>query len=146
MRPLDNNVAPIETPHDIAFTLLTQYMDPLLKSGRALTINKWLIKFKDLLKTQAYDNYDSYTAHKLKSRIIKYYGGKVAMTEEQHQTQSVHSSEISIADAINTAASYKEILKNQKLIDNQEINKCLIVLLKLLKLILEIAMVLPFIH
>ena len=49
-------------------------MDPLLKSGRALTINKLLIIFKDLLKTQAYDNYDSYTAHKLKSR----------MTEEQH--------------------------------------------------------------
>ena len=29
MRPLDNNAAPIETPHDIAFTLLMQYMDPL---------------------------------------------------------------------------------------------------------------------
>ena len=44
------------------------------------------------------------------------------MTAEQHQTQSVYSSEISIADAINTAATYKEILKNQELIDNQEIS------------------------
>ena len=106
----------------ILHSLYTQYMDPLLKSGCALRINKLLIKFKDLLKTQAYDNYDSYTVHKLKSRIIKYYGGKVAMTAEQHQTHSVYSSEISIADAINTAATYKEILKNQELIDNQEIS------------------------
>ena len=36
--------------------------------------------------------------------------------------QSVYSSEISIADAINTAAIYKEILKNQELTDNQEIS------------------------
>ena len=42
------------------------------------------------------------------------------MTEELHQTQSVYSSEISIADAINTAAMYKETIKNIDCIESQE--------------------------
>ena len=132
MRPVHNITTSIETTHGDAFTLLAQYMDPLLTSGRALTIHSSLDKFKPFLEDQDYELYDSYTAHKVKSRILMHCGSKVAITEEHHQSQSVYSSQISIADAINTAARYKEILKNNELIDCPEISykNYLIVLLK----------------
>ena len=49
-----------------------------------------------------------------------YCGSKVAITEEHRQFQAVYSSQISIADDINTAARYKEILQNNELIDSPE--------------------------
>ena len=54
--------------------------------------------------------------------LILHYGSKVAITEEHHQSQAVYSSQISMADATNTAARYKEILKNNELIDSPEIS------------------------
>ena len=71
MRPIPKDNSEAETCHDAAFALLAVYMDPLLSSGRALTIRALLDKYKHFLADQHYEYFDSYTAHKLKSRILK---------------------------------------------------------------------------
>ena len=49
MRPIPKDNSEAETCHGAAFALLAVYMDPLLSSGRALTIRALLDKYKHFL-------------------------------------------------------------------------------------------------
>ena len=109
--------------HDTCFVMLTNYMNPLLSSGRALDMQQLLSRYKIYLEERNYEQSDSYTTQKLKSRFMKHYGSKIHITEEVHKAQSVYSSEICITDVINTAASYKQLLKDTQLIENPECNR-----------------------
>ena len=71
-----------------------------------------LLRFKDFLKETDYALHDSYTAQKLKSKLVKHYGNAIRITDEQNNIQSVYSSDVSMGDAINCVVKYKETLKN----------------------------------
>ena len=51
---------------------------------------------------------------------MNYYGPKISFAEGDNNKLFVFSSHLSIADAINTAAKYKQLLKDQELIQSPE--------------------------
>ena len=102
----------IESPHDTAFSKLFEYMDPIFDSGRALTMTFLPNHFQDLLRDDGYQDFSCYRTQKLKSKLINHYRDKITITDEQNQQQSVFSSAISIADAVNCAMKYKQLTKN----------------------------------
>ena len=81
-------------------------MDPVIESGRALSLKTLLSHFKDNLRDSDYQGYESYTTQKLKAKLLKHYGNKVKITDEGNDTQSVFSSDVSMADAINCAVKF----------------------------------------
>ena len=108
--------------HQICFDMLTNEMDKHLSTGRALNIQDLLSKYKLLLKEENYEGFDAYTTQKLKLRITSHYGSKVCFTNEINQKQFVYNSDVSIANAINVAANYKQMLSDNQLIENSESN------------------------
>ena len=72
--------------------------------------------YKETFKNNDYELYDSYTTQKLKNGLMNYYGSKISFAEGKSNKLFVFSSRFSIADAINTAAMYKQLLKDQELI------------------------------
>ena len=109
-----------ESVHDTAFKELIKFIDPLLEEGRALELPSLLVKFKTCLKDVDYEHFESYTTQKLKNRLSKHYGSKIILTDCINTLQSIYSSDISIADAINIAANYKQALKDNELINVDE--------------------------
>ena len=96
-------------------------MDPIFDSGRALTITFLLNHFQDLLRDDGgYQDYGSYTAQKLKFKLQNYYRDKITITNEPNQQQSVFSSAISMADAVNCAMKYKQLTKNLEIVSTPE--------------------------
>ena len=104
--------------HEKCFQLLTQYIDPLLADGRALSTKDLLETFKLYLRENEYDSYDSYTQQKLRNRIIKHYGSRVCITNEANKSLCIYDSKTSLADVINIAATHKRMLKDKEIIED----------------------------
>ena len=77
-------------------------------------------RYKEYLQQEEYENFDSYTVQKLRTKIEKHYGNRICFTDEPHKRRSVYNSQISIADAINTAFAYKKLLNDQSLVTDTE--------------------------
>ena len=122
MRSPEEKVEQSESPHDAAFNALVEYIDPVLASGKAMTLTNLLVKYKRYLQDQGYENWDSYTTQKLKGRIQKHYGNTVSFTNENHKTHTLYSSDISVTDAINSASIYKELMKNKTIMETPELS------------------------
>ena len=103
-----------------AFSKLFEYMDPIFDSGRALTMTFLPNHFQDLLRDDGYQDFSCYRTQKLKSKLINYYRDKITITNEPNQQQSVFSSAISIADAVNCAMKYKQLTKNLEIASTPE--------------------------
>ena len=110
------------TVHDICFSKLVSEIDNDLITGRALSVNNLLARYKELLQEEEYDGFDSYTSQKLKTRIMKYYGSTVCFTDKSNEKQYVYNSNLSIADALNVAATYKEQLKDGEIINTADLS------------------------
>ena len=108
--------------HDICFEMLQKELCEVLKSGKAVELQSLLSMYKEYLKQHGYENYDSYTVQRLRDRFKSYYKDKVSFTTEVNKRQSIYNSEISIADAINTASAYKQMLHDQKLLRDSQRN------------------------
>ena len=119
MKPIERTPK-IESSHDVAFSKLLEYMDPVIESGRALSLKTLLSHFKDNLRDSDYQGYESYTTQKLKAKLLKHYGNKVKITDEGNDTQSVFSSDVSMADAINCAVKFKQLTKNLEIFSTPE--------------------------
>ena len=108
--------------HDICFELLRRDIDEVLASGRAIEVHVLLEKYQHYLRDNEYENYNAYTVQKLRNRIEQYYSELVCFTTESHKRQSLFSSKIEIADAINTAFKYKQMLKNKEILIDEPRN------------------------
>lgn len=106
--------------HDDAFSLLCDWIDLKLGEGRAIEIVNLLSRYQKILEEKEYDNYDAYTTQKLKQRLIKHYGSSVKFTESKTSPQAMYSSNISISDVINVAATYKQLIKDNELMEVDE--------------------------
>lgn len=101
--------------HDICFENFLIEIDDILLSGRAVELQTLLERFKTYLQEEQYENIESYTVQKLRQRIEKHYGDAICITTESNKRQSVYSSEISIADAINAAFELKKLNNDKSL-------------------------------
>ena len=118
-----------KTVHDICFEYLIPEIDAYIQSYRAVMLKVLLERYKEYLQQQEYESFDSYTVQKLRTKIEKHYGNRICFTDEPHKRQSVYNSQISIADAINTAFTYKTLLNDHSLVtDTDRITKKQIIL------------------
>ena len=81
MRPSAKPSEKILSVHDICFELLIQDIESLLLSGRALPLASLLSVYKELLKNEEYEQYDSYTVQKLKAHLQNFYGSKISFAK-----------------------------------------------------------------
>ena len=98
--------------HAPCFEELIEQITPPLQSRRAVLLVDLLFMYKEIFRNNDYELYDSYTTQKLKNRLINYYGSKISFAEGESNKPFVFSSWLSLADAINTAAMYKQLLKD----------------------------------
>ena len=110
----------VEFIHETCFQLLVQDINPAISSGRALSLVNLLERFKELLKENEYENFDSYTTQKLSKRLKSQYGSKILFAEARNSKMFIYDSGISITDAINSAAKYKQQLKDQELMNDTD--------------------------
>ena len=61
MKPIERTPK-IESSHDVAFSKLLEYMDPVIESGRALSLKTLLSHFKDNLRDSDYQGCLLYTS------------------------------------------------------------------------------------
>ena len=101
-------------------SVFCDWIDLKLGEGRAIEIVNLLSRYQKILEEKEYDNYDAYTTQKLKQRLIKHYGSSIKFTESKTSPQAMYSSNISISDVINVAATYKQLIKDKKLMEVYE--------------------------
>lgn len=94
-----------ESTFDEAFNQLCLAVTPEFERGKAFDMNALLLMFQIELK-KMHLNADSYTKHKLKDRLIKYYKDRIVFLQPPHQSKPeiVYSSSISLVDVINAAS------------------------------------------
>ena len=71
------------------------------------------------MKLENYEQYESYTAQKLRFRLSNHYGDKIRITEEVNRSIFIYSSEVRIVDMINIAQSYKQMIKDKELSETE---------------------------
>ena len=106
--------------HDVAFDILCDQINLQLEEGRAIELPTLLSKYQEILQDKEYEHFNLYATQKLKQRLIKRYGSSVKFTETVNAAQSMYSSQISISDIINAAATYKQLVKDNELINVDE--------------------------
>ena len=99
---------------------MCDWIDLKLGEDRAIETANLLSRYQKILEKKEYDNYDAYTTQKLKQRLIKHYGSSVKFTESKTSPQAMYSSNISISDVINVAATYKQLIKDKELMEVDE--------------------------
>ena len=76
-------------------------MNPIIEPRGALTLKTLLNHFQDYLRDGDYQDYASYSTHKLKAKLLKHCGKSLTISDESNNQQPVFSSVISMADVIN---------------------------------------------
>jgi len=105
--------------YDKCFEKLMQQNEEYICSGRAVFLSSLLIDFKKILEEESNARYELYTTQNLRTRIQKHFGERVRFTEgHSKQPVQVYDSRVSIADTINTAVKYKQMIKDQELLSN----------------------------
>ena len=108
------------TIHDEAFDVLCDYIYPQLDEGRAIDIPNLLSKYQGILQEKNYQHFSSYSTQRLKVRLIKHYGSSISFTGTQNSRQAMYNSNIKISDAINAAATYKQLVKDKEIMDVED--------------------------
>lgn len=111
------------TIHELCFDYLKKDISEILETGRAVELQSILSIYKVYLKENNYENFDSYTVQRLQARILNHFKDDVSFTAETNKSQYLYNSKISIADAINSAAMYKQMLHDQQLLKGGERNE-----------------------
>ena len=110
---------------DTAFESLISDIETDLNQGAAFDMSFLLTKYKEYLRQEGYDNYDSYKSERLKARLNNYFKEAIIIQPSSltNKPDLVYSSHVNLQRTINKIAQLKGVAKAEAIESDLELPK-----------------------